>query len=132
MKFQAYLTEIKDNEFDMSKRIVFSYKGHKVVNTEHGKQRVKERGTLTDFQWMKMFQSAIEKVDKKKVKIGEKVVFWSKALKQAFIARVDDVKDLIVLTFFPRHVKPRGANDPWQREVVIEGETLRVVNLDEI
>lgn len=129
MKFQAYLTEIKDGEFDLSKRIVFQWKGHKVVDTAHGKERIEQRNELTDFQLLNMFKSAIEKVDKKKVKIGEKVVFWSKALKQAFIAKVDDVKDLILLTFFPRHVKPRGANDPFQREVVIEGETLRIVEI---
>jgi len=129
MRFQRYINE-GDGDFDLSKRIVFSWKGHKVVNTEHGKERIKERSDLTDFQLMKMFQSAIMKIEKKKVKIGEKIVFWSKALGQAFIARIDDVKDLILLTFFPRHKKPSGVNDPFQREVVIEGEHLRVVELD--
>jgi len=129
MRFQTYLQE-GDGDFDLSKRIIFSWKGHKVVNTEHGKQRIKQRSDLSDFQLLKMFKSAIEKVEKKKVKIGEKVVFWSKALGQAFIARVDDVKDLILLTFFPRHKKPSGVNDPYQREVVIEGEHMRVVELD--
>lgn len=129
MKFQAYLNE-GEGELALDRRIMFQWKGHKVVDTEHGKQRIKERSTLTDFQFIKLFQSAIQKVISKNVKIGEKVVFWSKTLGQAFIARVDDAKDLILLTFFPRHKKPSGVNDPYQREVVVEGETLRTVELD--
>lgn len=129
MRFQRYINE-GDGDFDLSKRIVFSWKGHKVVNTEHGKERIKERSNLTDFQLLTMFKNAIKKIENKSVKIGEKVVFWSKALGQAFIARVDDVKDLILLTFFPRHKKPSGVNDPFQREVVIEGITLRIVEID--
>lgn len=128
MRFETYLNE-GEGDFDLSKRIIFSWKGHKIVDTQHGKERIEQRNTLTDFQLLQMFKSAIEKVEKKKVKIGEKIVFWSKALGQAFIAKVDDVKDLILLTFFPRHKKPSGVNDPWQREVVIEGETLRVVEI---
>ena len=128
MRFQTYLNE-GEGDFDLSKRIVFQWKGHKIVDTGHGKERIEQRNTLTDFQLIKLFQSAIMKVDKKKVKIGEKIVFWSKALKQAFIAKIDDVKDLILLTFYPRHVKPSGANHPFQREVVVEGETLRVVEI---
>jgi len=129
MRLQTYLSE-GDGDFDLSKRIVFSWKGHKIVDTAHGKERIEQRNTLTDFQLIKMFQSAIMKVDKKKVKIGEKIVFWSKTLGQAFIAKVDDVKDLILLTFYPRHQKPNTDAHPWQREVVIEGESLRVVELD--
>lgn len=128
MRFHTYLKE-GDGDFDLSKRIVFSWKGHKVVNTEHGKERIKERSDLTDFQILTMFKSAIDKIEKKKIKIGEKIVFWSKTLGQAFIAMVDDVKDLILLTFFPRHKKPSGVNDPFQREVVIEGEQIRIVEI---
>jgi hypothetical protein len=131
LRLHTYLSE-GEGEFDLSKRIIFQWKGHKVVDSAHGKERIEQRNTLTDFQLIKLFQAAIMKVDKKKVKIGEKVVFWSKALKQAFIAKVDDVKDLILLTFYPRHTKPSGANHPFQSEVVIEGQTLRVIDLDEI
>lgn len=129
MRFKTYLKE-GEGDFDLSKRIVFSWKGHKIVDTQHGKERIQQRNTLTDFQLIKLFQSAIEKVEKKKVKIGEKVVFWSKTLGQAFVALIDDVKDIILLTFYPRHVKPSGKNDPFQREVVIEGEQLRIVEID--
>ena len=131
MRLHTYLKE-GEGDFDLSKRIVFSWKGHKIVDTQHGKERIEQRNTLTDFQLIKLFQSAIMKVEKKKVKIGEKIVFWSKTLKQAFIAKVDDVKDLILLTFYPRHTKPNMGTHPYQREVVVEGETLRVVDLDEI
>jgi len=128
MRFERYINE-GDGDFDLNKRIVFSWKGHKVVNTEHGKQRIKQRSDITDFQMLTMFKNAIKKIESKSVKIGEKIVFWSKTLGQAFIAKIDDVKDLILLTFFPRHKKPSGVNDPYQREVVIEGEHLRIVEI---
>ncbi len=129
MRFQRYINE-GDGEFNLNKRIIFQWKGHKIIDTQHGKERIEQRNTLTDFQLLNLFKSAIQKIENKSVKIGEKIVFWSKTLGQAFIAKVDDIKDLILLTFFPRHVKPHGTNDPFQREVVIEGEQLRIMELD--
>lgn len=129
MRLETYINEGKGN-LSKSGKVVFEYEGYKILDTHHGYVRMKQRNELSDFQLIKFFKSAITKLKKHKVKIGEKIVFWSKVLKQAFIARIEDSKDLSLVTFYPRHKKPNSDTHPFQREVVVEGQTLRMIEVD--
>jgi CRISPR/Cas system CSM-associated protein Csm2 small subunit len=131
MKFKEYLTE-EDEEgvLSLSKRVLFTWKGLKIIDTGHGAKRIQQRSELTNDELKQLFREALDKVIRKKVHIGEKIVFWSKKLKQAFITRVEQSKNLTLITFYPRHDKPNVATHPYERQVVVEGETIRVVEID--
>jgi len=129
MRFKQYIGE-GEGTLSKSGKVLFSYDGYKIHDTHHGYVRLKQRNTLSDYQLIHMFKSAIEKLQKHKIKVGEKIVFWSKTLGQAFIAKVEDAKDLVLVSFYPRHDKPNTGTHPYQREVVIEGEQIRVMEID--
>ena len=118
MRFQTYLNEeVKDGELDLSKHTIFKMGGIRILDTNHGHKRIEQRNTLTDKELIKLFTMAIRKVRKHRVKQGERIVFWSKSLKQAFIAKIKENYNLVLVTFYPRGEKPDPQTHPWQHEV---------------
>lgn len=124
MRFQEYLLE--EGKLNLNSHVLYVWKGVRVLDTNHAVKRIRERNTLTDEEMELLFKEAVEKVLHKKAKVGENVEFWSKSLKQAFVGAVEKTrkdKDLVIITFYPRHKKPSGNLHPYDHKIILEGVT---------
>ncbi len=130
MRLEKYLTETeREDVVDIGSRSIFKHAGVTLTDTYHGVQRIQQRNELTMEQLKKLFTSAIDKFKRLKTYVGEKIVFYSKSLKQAFIAAVDGKKDMTLVTFYPRKAHPSSFTHPENVDVVLEGIEYRYVEL---
>jgi hypothetical protein len=122
VRFQRYLLEeIGEDELNLKKHAIFKHKGTKMYDTHHAYVRIKQRNELSMDEMKKLFTEAIDKFKQIKTHAGMHLVFWSKQLKQSFIASVDnnDKSRMTMITYYPRGQKPNKDTHPFQHEVTL-------------
>jgi hypothetical protein len=130
MRFQHYIYEMADDTVDLRGQTIFKHAGVTLADTHHAVQRIQQRNELTMEELKRLFAEALDKFKKIKTYVGEKLVFYSKSLKQSFIAAVEGKNDLTLITFYPRKERPNAYTHPDNHDVVLEGVVCRLVEID--
>ena len=129
MRFEQYLTEdMTQNVINWGKKMFFHWKSMWIVDTKHGAERLEQRNKLSDKQLAKLFRRAIEIAIEARFTIGDKVLFISNKLKQAFIGAMDRNGNMVLVTFYPRNAHPNPRKG--EGVVLLEGKQIKVVELD--
>lgn len=130
MRFKQYLTEDKtQNVLNWGKEMLFHWKNMWIVDTIHGEERLKQRNKLSDKQLKKLFRETIEAAIERGMRYGDKALFVSRKLKQELVGAIDRAGNLVLVTFLPHNVKSITYAHPEEDVILIEGETLPIVEV---
>ncbi len=115
---------VADGTFNPSSTFLFRWHGRWLIDTNHGFERIKERSKIGLEGLKKLFQRAMDWVDRNARKAGE-YLFFSKSLNQGFVAKIAG-KNVKLITFLPF-----GKHNPKPGTKVEIVENYTEVDLDE-
>ena len=92
---------VLDNVLNIGSKFLYFWKNKWVMNTQHGLERILTRSKLGADGLKDLFKRAIEKFNKMGAETGEAILFYSKGLKQGFVAAVGPQGNLQLITFLP-------------------------------
>jgi hypothetical protein len=101
MNLSQQVTQLCEDSLKPNGKVLYVAHGRKVFNTVHGMDRLKERQTMNYKAMRILFRRAIEKLQSIKVRAEQELLFFSKSLNQGFVAAVDALGNLRLITFLP-------------------------------